>query len=109
MKIETTDEFEAGVRRLRKTYRRVNHDVRKLSTELLSGSRPQDNRLRNMGGMIVYKARLPNTSASIGARGGFRVVYRVVEDRVILLMLIWSKTQTADIPDSEIRRVANQY
>jgi len=56
----------------------------------------------------VYKARIPNTSARIGTRGGFRVIYRV-KDETILLLLIWAKTQTADLPDSEIRRVASKY
>ena len=73
------------------------------------GVRPQDNRLQNMGGMEVYKARLPNTSAMVGTSGGFRVIYRVKDDTIILLLLIWAKSRMADIPDSEIRRVASQY
>lgn len=62
-----------------------------------------------MGGMEIYKARLPNTSARVGTRGGFRVVYREKNGTIILLLLIWAKTRTLDIPDSEIRRVASQY
>jgi len=74
----------------------------------MDGPRPQDRKLPNVGAPDVYKARIPNTSARIGTRGGFRVIYRVKEDTVFLL-LIWSKTETADLPDAEIRRVVQNY
>lgn len=109
MQVETAPEFEALAKRLEKTYRLVREDVEKLIAELERGVRPQDTRLQNMGGMEIYKARLPNSSARVGTRGGFRVVYRVKNGTVILLLLIWAKTRTLDIPDSEIRRVASQY
>ena len=95
-----TPEFEGQVKQLRKTYRQIDKDLALLSA-LEQGVRPQDNRLQNMGGIEVYKARLPNTSA--------RVVYRVKDGTIILLLLIWAKSRTVDIPDSEIRRVASQY
>ncbi len=109
MQVQTAPEFEALAKRLEKTYRLVHQDVERLIADLERGVRPQDNRLQNMGGMEVYKARLPNSSARVGARGGFRVVYRVKGDTIILLLLIWAKSRTVDIPDSEIRRVASQY
>lgn len=63
-----------------------------------------------MGEMTIYKARLRNTSARRGSRGGFRVVYRIMEDgTIILLLLIWSKSDSSDLPDSEIHRVASKY
>ena len=108
MRIRSTPEFKAEMRRLRKIYRLVNQDVKILGLDLLEGPRPQDRRLRNIGVPHVYKGRLRNTSARRGARGGFRVVYRVMDD-TILLLLIWSKSQISDIPDSEISRIAERY
>ncbi len=108
MQLIQTPEFEAQVKQLRKTYHQIDKDLVLLSV-LERGVRPQDTRLRNMGGMEIYKARLPNTSARVGSRGGFRVVYRVKDGLIILLLLIWAKSRTVDIPDSEIRRVASQY
>ena len=108
MQLIQTSEFEAQVKQLRKTFRQIDRDLALLG-ELERGVRPQDNRLQNMGGMEVYKARLPNSSARVGTRGGFRVVYRVKGETIILLLLTWAKSRTADIPDSEIRRVASQY
>ena len=109
MRVISTTEFEALVRKLLRSYRLVDHDVRQLSNALKDGPRPQDTRLQNMGGMEVYKARLPNSSERVGSRGGFRVVYRVKDGTIILLLLIWAKSRTVDIPDSDIRRVASQY
>ncbi len=109
MQVQTAPEFEVLAKRLEKTYRLVHQDVERLIADLERGVRPQDNRLQNMGGMEVYKARLPNSSARVGTRGGFRVVYRVKGETIILLLLIWAKSRMADIPDSEIRRVASQY
>jgi len=108
MNIISTADFESQIRKLIKQYRQVDRDVRNLAESLLDGPRPQDRKLPNIGARDVYKARIPNTSARIGTRGGFRVIYRV-KDETILLLLIWAKTQTADLPDSEIRRVASKY
>ena len=109
MLVQTAPEFETLAKKLERSFRLVYDDVDKLISDLEQGPRPQDNRLRNMGDMEVYKARLPNTSARVGSRGGFRVVYRVKNGTIILLLLIWAKSRTVDIPDSEIRRVASQY
>ncbi len=108
MRLVTTRDFLAQLKKLRKTYRQIDKDLALLRV-LERGVRPQDNRLQNMGGTEVYKARLPNSSARVGTRGGFRVVYRVKGETIILLLLIWAKSRTADIPDSEIRRVVSQY
>ncbi len=110
MRVVTGSEFERMVNRLRRRFRLVDSDIRLLAAELELGRRPQDERLQNMGEMTIYKARLRNTSARRGARGGFRVVYRIMEDgTIILLLLIWSKSDSSDLPDSEIRRVASKY
>ena len=110
MRVVTADRFDRQARRLRRRYRLVDLDIDRLIAELGHGVRPQDERLQNMGGMRVFKARLRNTSAQRGKRGGFRVIYRVMDDgTIILLLLIWSKTDISNVPDSEIRRVASKY
>ena len=110
MRVVTGSEFERMVNRLRRRFRLIDSDIRLLAAELEVGRRPKDERLQNMGGMRVFKARLRNTSAGRGTSGGFRVIYRVMDDgTIILLLLIWSKTDISDVPDSEIRRVASKY
>ena len=81
MLVKTAPEFEARAKKLERVYRLVYFDVAKLIADLNQGPRPQDRRLPNIGIRDVYKARMPNTSARIGTRGGFRVVYRLMTKR----------------------------
>ena len=67
MRLVTTRDFLAQLKKLRKTYRQIDKDLALLSV-LEHGPRPQDVSLQNMGGMEVYKARLPNTSARVASQ-----------------------------------------
>ena len=60
-------------------------------------------------GRNVYKVRLPNRSARRGKSGGFRVIYQERDGVLVLLLLIYSKTERADIPDEAIRRVIAEF
>jgi len=57
----------------------------------------------------VYKVRLPNRSAGRGKSGGFRVIYQDRDGELVLLLLIYSKTERADMPDALIQRVIADY
>jgi len=96
MFVYLTPRFKSQLKKLRKTYRKASDDVEELVSALEAGERPGV-RLQGVGGLDVYKARLPNTSAGIGKRGGFRVEYYVGAG-TISLFLIWSKTQVDDLP-----------
>ena len=109
MLVRTAPEFERDAKRLERAYPQIYQDVAKLISDLEAGPRPRDRRLSGIGVSQVYKARIPNTSARRGTSGGFRVVYRVKGDTVVLLLVIWSKTERADVPDREIRRIAMKY
>jgi len=51
---------------------------------------------------------LPNRSARRGKSGGFRVIYQERSGRLVLLLLVYSKTERADIPDDVIIRVIEE-
>ena len=59
-------------------------------------------------GYRVFKVRLPNRSARRGKSGGFRVIYQEKSGRLVLLLLVYSKTERADIPDEVIIRVIEE-
>ena len=59
-------------------------------------------------GYQVFKVRLPNRSARRGKSGGFRAIYQERSGRLVLLLLIYSKTERADIPDDVIIRVIEE-
>ncbi len=96
MQVILTPKFRSMLKKLGKTYRKVNDDVETLIAELETGERPGV-LLQGVGGREVYKVRLPNTSARIGKSGGFRVHYHVGAENVSLF-LIWSKSQVDDLP-----------
>ena len=60
-------------------------------------------------GYEAYKVRLPNRSARRGKSGGFRVIYQEKSGRLVLLLLVYSKTERADIPAALIRSVIAEY
>lgn len=107
MRIIATPDFDKQFERLFKIYRRADLDLDSLVEALAAGPRPQDNRLFDESGAQMYKARLKNTSARSGTRSGFRVIYGV-KSQTIHLLLIYAKTRTPDIPDTEIRRIARK-
>lgn len=96
MLVLLTPRFKSQLKKLRKSYRKVNDDVGELVSALEAGERPGV-RLQGVEGREAYKVRLSNTSAGIGKRGGFRVEYYVGAE-AISLFLIWSKTQVDDLP-----------
>ena len=53
----------------------------------------------------MYKVRLPNRSARRGKSGGFRVIYQDRSGTLVLLLIIYSKTEYADIPADVIRQI----
>ena len=96
MQVILTPKFQSMLKKLAKTYRKASDDVETLIDELEAGERPGV-LLQGVEGREVYKVRLPNTSARVGKRGGFRVQYHVGEE-LIHLFLIWSKAEVDDLP-----------
>ena len=101
--VESTDRFDSESRRLIRKFRSLRNELDLLKSQLQSGDRPGD-RLARIG-YQTYKVRLPNRSARRGKSGGFRVIYQEKSGRLVLLLLVYSKTERADIPDDVIIRV----
>ena len=106
MEIVLTDRFKSLVKKLARRYRLVADDVERLVDELEKGQIPGD-RIQNVGGAEVYKARLQNTSARLSKRAGFRVVYHV-GDMVITLLVICQKPRCSDVQSVRIRELMTE-
>ncbi|MCU0480775.1 MAG: addiction module antitoxin [Anaerolineae bacterium] len=65
--------FDRALKRLKKPFPKVTHEVAKLSAQLEDGELMGD-RIPNTPHEL-YKVRLPNPDAQKGKSGGFRVVY----------------------------------
>jgi mRNA-degrading endonuclease RelE of RelBE toxin-antitoxin system len=60
--------------------------------------------------IVVYKVRLPNPDANVGKSNGYRVIYAVAIERKLVAMLsVYYKKETATISDHEIRAMLNAF
>lgn len=51
----------------------------------------------------IYKLRLPNLDAKVGKSNGYRVIYFVAtEELVVIFMTIYYKKEEANVPDKYI-------
>ncbi len=105
-RVESTGRFDNESRRLIRKFRSLRNELDLLKSQLQQGNRPGD-RLTGIG-YEAYKVRFPNRSAWRGKRGGFRVIYQERSGRFVLLLLVYSKTERADIPDDVIIRVIEE-
>ena len=105
--VDTSGRFDRESRRLLRKYHSLRAELDQLTEELIRGDRPGV-RLSRVG-RHVYKVRLPNRSARRGKSGGFRVIYQERAGILVLLLLIYSKSERADIPDDAIRRVIAEF
>ena len=106
-RIEHSLPFDRESERLSRKYRSLPRELVRLRQQFLSGALPGV-RLRGVG-KSVFKVRLRNRSARRGKSGGFRVIYQDRDGVLVLLLLIYSKTERADIPDEAIRRVIAEF
>ena len=101
LKIIPTPEFNKQTKKLSKSYKNIANDLRKFKNELLENSK-----LGIDIGHNCYKVRLPNTSIPTGKSGGFRVItYYIDNERIIRLLLIYSKTEKESVSTNEIQKV----
>lgn len=101
--IKQSPAFEKSFRRQIKKYKRVVDEVEKLAKQLAADERPGD-QIPDVG-YETYKVRLPNPSANRGKSGGFRVIYYVQLENLVILLLIYSKTDQTDIEPHEIKQL----
>lgn len=87
--------------RNKKKYLKIGDDVDAVISEIEKGVLVGD-RLDNLhlpGGGAVYKVRLANSSANVGASNGFRLLYYVMLEDEIYLLTIYSKKDDTRVPN----------
>ena len=104
--IRYSDTFKRQIKRLSRKYRRIRSDLQPFIERLSGGETPGD-RIQGAN-YTVYKARLPNTDAGRGKRGGYRVIYYLRRRDDILLVTIYSKTDQADIDADTLIRIIQE-
>lgn len=106
MIIRYSDAFKKQLKRLSRRYRRIRSDVRPFLDRLSAGETPGDR--VQVPGHVLYKARIRNSDAARGKRGGYRIIYYVQTEGALLLVAIYSKSDQGDIAHEELLTIIDQ-
>ena len=102
--IEITKEFKRNLRTLSKKYRNIRSDIEPVVEKIQKGQFVGD-RIQKTGHFNVYKVRARNRDNRKGKRGGYRIIYFVENDRKVILVTLYSKTEQSDISAEKIQRI----
>lgn len=101
--VEPSYEFKKDLRKLGKKYPSVAKDANSLIDQLEQGEFP-GNKLQGFKAEL-YKIRLKSSDNKKGKSGGFRIIYEIKRNRLIIRLIeIYSKSKKNDINISEIKR-----
>ena len=100
LEVRFTSPFKRRLKSLSKRYRQIQADIQPVIDELSSG-----NFIGNQISGIestVFKVRAKNSDIPTGKSGGYRVIYQIILPECILLLLIYAKSDQADVTIDEI-------
>jgi addiction module RelE/StbE family toxin len=107
VEVTFTPEFKRNLRQLAKKYRRIKADIQPVIEALEKGEKPGDQVPRVQH--EIFKVRAKNSDAKRGKSGGYRIIYWVAEERRIVLIALYSKTEQEDVSPNEMRRIVEQH
>ena len=107
IKVSFTNEFKKNLKSLAKKYNNIKSDLTPYISNLEAGETPGD-QIKGTD-HIVFKVRLPNSSANKGKRSGFRLIYYLKLPDEIILLSIYSKNTQQDISSSEIINIIGKH
>jgi mRNA-degrading endonuclease RelE of RelBE toxin-antitoxin system len=102
VQVSFTSEFEKDIKRQRKKYPHIHHDLQPLIDQLSAGETPGD-QIQSIG-YIVYKVRVANRDAQRGKSGGYRVIYYIRTFDHVILLTIYSKSERSDISSQNVQQ-----
>lgn len=107
IEVAFTPEFKRNLRQLARKYPQIKSDIQPVLDALSQGATLGD----QIPGVqhIVFKVRVKNSDNRKGKSGGCRIIYQRMNDRLIVLITIYSKTEQSDIAPREIRRIIREY
>jgi len=93
--------FLRRLKGLAKRYRQIQTDLQPFLVRLELGDF-QGDRIVGLD-IVVLKERVRNSDIPTGKSGGYRVIYQILAERSVLLLLIYAKSDKADVSLEEIR------
>jgi addiction module RelE/StbE family toxin len=106
IEVRFTLPFLRRLKSLTKRYRKIQSDIQPIIEQLQEGNFVGD----QISGLdsTIFKVRAKNSDIPIGKSGGYRVIYQVISPQLILLLLIYAKSDQADVSISEIQAAINK-
>lgn len=103
----TIPAFDRAAKRLKKKYRNIGRDIRRL-VEALRSDPFSGVAVPGFGGR-VWKVRLASVDMKSGKRGGYRVIYVVNrEEYACYLLYIYAKPERKDMSAQEIEKILEE-
>jgi len=105
--IRLTPEFRRRVKKLSKRYRKLQSDLASVLEQLKAGEAPGD-QIQGIN-ITVMKVRVKNTDIRKGKSGGYRLIYWVASDELVVLLDFYSKSDRVNTDVAEITRIVSQF
>lgn len=102
-----TSEFKRNIRKLLKKYPHLPQDIDSFIQQLQTGELLGD--LIQHVGYTVYKARIKNSDNRKGKSAGYRIIYYVKQQDIIILVTLYSKSEQGDINATEICAIIEEW
>ena len=101
VEVRFTSSFKRRLKALTKRYRSIQQDLQPIIQELQSSNFIGD----KISGTAttVLKVRAKNSDIPTGKSGGYRIIYQLVSPKLVLLLLIYAKSDQTDIGSDEIK------
>jgi mRNA-degrading endonuclease RelE of RelBE toxin-antitoxin system len=107
VQVKFTDEFKRRLRTLSKKYRSVRSDIQSTVAQLEIGDFVGD-QIAGIGN-TVFKVRIRNSDIQKGKSGGYRVIYQLESNTIVILLLIYSKSDQENVTTEEINSVIDEF
>lgn len=105
-KIVFTPTFYKNIKKISKKYKNIKADLSPLLDALAQ---------ETIGDQIqglsapVFKIRLRNSDVKRGKSGGYRIIYMLEYEGLVVLLSIYSKSQVADLPTPFLQAMIDEY
>ncbi|MFM9266664.1 type II toxin-antitoxin system RelE/ParE family toxin [Tychonema sp. BBK16] len=107
VQLKFTALFKRRLKGLAKKYRQIQTDIQPVLDQIIQGNFIGDQITGTQ--YIVYKVRAKNSDAQVGKSGGYRLIYQVESSTQVVLHLIYSKSEQANVSAEEILIAIAQY
>ncbi|MEO0808393.1 MAG: type II toxin-antitoxin system RelE/ParE family toxin [Cyanobacteria bacterium J06643_4] len=101
VQVSFTQGFRRRLKKLKKRYRHIQDDLQPIIKELEKGNFIGDQVTGTS--VTVFKVRAKNSDIPVGKSGGYRLIYQLVSPNSVVLLLIYAKSDQADVSMSDIK------